>query len=158
MEWADEMRRKGAECSSPEALLDLARAEGVPMTAEEAQAVFARLHPPVGELTDQELEAVSGGGCGELESNKWLGRRCIIPFTTSMGFDVAMRRWQSVDMEGGRYYRCDVCAREEIVTTTFITEAPEYPGNPMVKVRCERGHIPEEDYFYPSRLQYFEAF
>ena len=64
MTWTQEMRRRGAECASPEELAALARAEGLTMTDEEARAYFAKLHPPVGELSDDELEAVSGGGCG----------------------------------------------------------------------------------------------
>lgn len=42
----------------------LAAEQGITLTAEEARALFARLHSPAGELADEELDAVSGGGCG----------------------------------------------------------------------------------------------
>lgn len=44
-------------------LLSLAKAEGLSLTENEAQVLFQRLHHPIGELSDHELEAVSGGGC-----------------------------------------------------------------------------------------------
>lgn len=59
-----ELRKRAADAESPKELLALALAEGVELTDEEARACFTRLHPPAGELADDELEAVSGGGCG----------------------------------------------------------------------------------------------
>lgn len=64
MNFTAEQMKKIHEAKDPGALLDLARAGGFPMTEEEARAHFARLHPPVGALADEELDAVSGGGCG----------------------------------------------------------------------------------------------
>lgn len=55
---------KAKTAKSPAEFLSLAKAEGVDMTEEQAAALCARLNPPPGELTDEELEAVSGGGCG----------------------------------------------------------------------------------------------
>ena len=57
-------RALAAEAESAEALRALAAEHGISLTGEEARAYFAKLHPPVGELADDELEAVSGGGCG----------------------------------------------------------------------------------------------
>lgn len=48
---------------SAEELLALAKKESIELTAEQAQEYFARLRPPVGELSDLELDAVAGGGC-----------------------------------------------------------------------------------------------
>ena len=64
MELTHEQLQKAMGAGSAEALLDLAWAEGVALTAAEAEAYFTKLHPPAGELADEELEAVSGGGCG----------------------------------------------------------------------------------------------
>ena len=64
MNLTPEQRLKAMRAGSAEALLDLAGAEGVALSPAEAKACFDRLHPPAGELADDELEAVSGGGCG----------------------------------------------------------------------------------------------
>lgn len=64
MNMSQEQLRKVRAARSPQELGELAQAEGVTLTPEEAQAHFAQLHPPVGELADDELDAVSGGGCG----------------------------------------------------------------------------------------------
>ena len=47
---------------SPEELLALAKEMNIELTAAEAEETFALLHKK-GELADQELENVSGGGC-----------------------------------------------------------------------------------------------
>ena len=67
---------------SAEELLELAKANGVEMTADEAAAYFAQLNPKSGELDDDELDAVAGGGCDQSsddggdddyeDKNKWL--------------------------------------------------------------------------------------
>ena len=46
---------------SPEELVAMAKEQGVSITHEQA-AKF--LTPPIGELSDEELENVAGGGCG----------------------------------------------------------------------------------------------
>lgn len=53
-------RARGAK--SPEELLALAKELGVEMTAAEAEETFSLLHKK-GELADNELENVAGGGC-----------------------------------------------------------------------------------------------
>lgn len=57
--------QKAQTAATAEELLAMAQAEGYPMTEEEAASVFAMLHPAAGELSDAELENVSGGGCGD---------------------------------------------------------------------------------------------
>ena len=50
------------------------------MTLEDASVYFAQLHPASGELSDDELNAVSGGGCNNSseededyeDKNQWL--------------------------------------------------------------------------------------
>lgn len=49
--------------ASPEELLTLAKENGIELTEEEAAAYFAQLHPVSGELSDDDLDNVSGGGC-----------------------------------------------------------------------------------------------
>lgn len=51
-------------CGS-ERLLLLAKKENIALTEEQAKEYFAKLQSPVGELSDAELDAVTGGGCGD---------------------------------------------------------------------------------------------
>ena len=54
-------KAKGAK--SVEELIALAKEVNLEMTEEEAKAYFAQLNPGTGELSEEELDNVSGGGC-----------------------------------------------------------------------------------------------
>ena len=55
----------------PEELIALAKEHGAELTAEEANTYFAQLHPASGELSDDELDNVSGGRkCGTTYKNR----------------------------------------------------------------------------------------
>ncbi len=58
----NELIAKAKECKSPEELLALAKENNIEMTEEEAKAKFAALNSE-GELSENELDSVSGGGC-----------------------------------------------------------------------------------------------
>lgn len=59
-----EMIEKARAAKSAEELLALAKEIGAEeMTEESAKAYFEQLHPASGELSDDELDNVSGGGC-----------------------------------------------------------------------------------------------
>ena len=59
-----EMIEKAKTVKSAEELLELAKASNVEMTADEAATYFEQLNSKSGELDDDELDAVAGGGCG----------------------------------------------------------------------------------------------
>lgn len=61
---------KAKEAKSVEELLALAKDTGIELTAEEAEAYYAQLHAD-GELADDELENVSGGGCGKKKIDEY---------------------------------------------------------------------------------------
>ena len=58
-----EMIEKAKAAKNVEELLALAKANNIDMTADEAATCFAQLNPKSGELDDDELDNVSGGGC-----------------------------------------------------------------------------------------------
>ena len=62
--FSSERIEKARQAKNAEELLALAGENGVEMTAEEATAYFAKLNPASGEMADDELENVAGGGCG----------------------------------------------------------------------------------------------
>ena len=59
-----ELLKKAVAAKSAEELLALAKENGMEMTGEQAAAYYAKLHPVSGEMADDELENVAGGGCG----------------------------------------------------------------------------------------------
>ena len=58
----NELIEKARAAKSAEELMAIAKENGMEMTEEEAAEYFAQLHKS-GELSDEELDAVAGGGC-----------------------------------------------------------------------------------------------
>ena len=63
MELSEELIAKAKGTKTPEELAALAKESSIDLTEEEAKAYFEQLHPKTGELADEELDNVSGGGC-----------------------------------------------------------------------------------------------
>ena len=63
MELNKELLAKAKEAKTPEELLALAKENGMEMTEESAEAYYNLLHPQNGEVSDDELDNVAGGGC-----------------------------------------------------------------------------------------------
>ena len=63
MEFTKEMIEKAKGAKSAEELIEMAKAEGVELSSAEAENYFAKLNKK-GELADEELDNVVGGGCG----------------------------------------------------------------------------------------------
>ena len=61
--YTDELIAKAKQAKNPEELLALAKENGVELTEESAKAYFNQLNPKTGELADDELDNVAGGGC-----------------------------------------------------------------------------------------------
>ena len=65
------MMEKARAAKTAEELLEIAKANGVEMTADEAATYFAQLNPKSGELDDDDLDAVAGGACGNKPTPKF---------------------------------------------------------------------------------------
>ena len=76
----EEMIAKAKEAKSVEELLALAKANNVELTEEEAKAYFAQLNPKSGELDDDELDAVAGGGCSGGQSAEAVDPRPAVKY------------------------------------------------------------------------------
>ena len=63
MNFNAEMIEKAKAAASVEELLEIAKANAVELTPAEAATYFAQLNPVTGELSDDDLDAVSGGAC-----------------------------------------------------------------------------------------------
>ena len=58
-----ELITKAKKAKSVEELMALAKENNVAITEEDAKMYFEVLHPKTGELSDEELDNVAGGGC-----------------------------------------------------------------------------------------------
>ena len=58
-----EMIEKAKTAKTAEELLEIAKANNIEMTEDEAKTYFAQLSPKCGELSDDDLDAVAGGAC-----------------------------------------------------------------------------------------------
>ncbi len=63
MELNKELLAKAKNAKTPEELIALAKENGTEMTEESAEAYYNLLHPQNGEVSDDELDNVAGGGC-----------------------------------------------------------------------------------------------
>ena len=91
MEISKELIEKAKTAKSAEELLQMAKAENIEMTAEEANKVYAELHK-TGELSDEELDNVSGG-CDDIKwgsTNYDVLKECI-HFDFEIGTRVVVR-------------------------------------------------------------------
>ena len=74
MEMNNELIAKAKEAKTPEELMVLAKENSMELTEESAKAYFNQLNPKTGELSDDELDNVAGGGCqsdnGRLNTHK----------------------------------------------------------------------------------------
>ena len=62
MNISKELIEKAKTAKSAEELLEMAKAENIELTEEEAAQAFAKMNKN-GELSDEELDNVAGGGC-----------------------------------------------------------------------------------------------
>ena len=67
MNVSKELLEKARTANSAEELLAMAKAESVELTEEQAVKAFVEFNK-TGELSDEELDNVSGGGCGDSET------------------------------------------------------------------------------------------
>ena len=69
-----EMIEKAKAAKSAEELLEIAKANNIEMTADEAKTYFAQLNPKSGELSDDDLDSVAGGACQKTDDSPLLGK------------------------------------------------------------------------------------
>ena len=101
-----EMIEKAKAVKSAEELLELAKANGVDLTADEATTYFAQLNPKSGELDDDELDNVAGGACYNKEGN----RKIVNSVQKCDLFDCGCGAFKSVkyDLSANK---CDSCGK-----------------------------------------------
>ena len=103
-----EMIEKARTAKSAEELLELAKANNVEMTADEAKTYFAQLGTKSGKLNDDDLDAVAGGGCNDDERQRENEDKVI--HTIVCPKCGALGNWSVYHTcQGGYVWECNVC-------------------------------------------------
>ena len=112
-----ELLEKAKQAKTPKELAALAKENGTEMTEESAKAYFVQLHK-TGELGDDELGSVSGGGnCGTIYNNK----RPVITAGNSC-----------------EYWRCERCHHSDLrIISEDIHDECRSCGNKVTCANCE---------------------
>ena len=78
MEMNNELIARAKKAKSSEELTALAKENGEELTEESAKEYFELLNPKTGELSDDELDNVAGGGCYNKDGHLMttIGHRC----------------------------------------------------------------------------------
>ena len=98
-----ELITKAKAAKSVEELLELAKASNVELSEEQAREYFAKLNPTKGELSDDELDDVSGGGCGESKTK----------YCPNCNSELRMISEGTGNFSMKFYYLCDSCGYKE---------------------------------------------
>lgn len=91
MEFSKELIEKVKTCTSVEDILLLAKENNIDLSVEQAEQYFAYLNPGDGELSDDEISNVSGGGCysddGYLQTTIGYGCEYYESYPDALGVD-----------------------------------------------------------------------
>ena len=127
-----ELLEKAKQAKSAEELLVLAEENGTKMTEERAKTYYAHLHPTSGELSDEELDSVAGGGCAEKKQGLTAAdcpigsrvriRGCSVCWNVAKGSRYVLEEGM---LPGG-------CNSTELVVTAFN------PQTEMVSMECPK--------------------
>ena len=98
-----ELITKAKAAKSVEELLELAKSSNVELSEEQAKEYFAKLNPTKGELSDDELDDVSGGGCGESKTK----------YCPNCNSELRMISEGTGNFSMKFYYLCDSCGYKE---------------------------------------------
>lgn len=140
-----ELIEKAKSAKTAEELLVLAKENDVETTQEEVNAFYAQLNPAAGELSDDELDSVSGGGCGGDSSTE-----------SAEPADFGFPNGQRVFFRNGQ---CSKCSAHGFYNASknFVLEWKDYPGG-SYRLRCEICYeYIEQDHFVGNPSPRFKA-
>lgn len=123
MKLTKELIEKAKTAKSAEELLEMAKAENIELSKEEASKVYAELHK-TGELSDEELDNVAGG-CGSDDQNGDSAQ-------FSVGQRVQYTEVVNVPNQGCKYYHYYGNVTEIL---------PKQDGVFQIKVKLDNGTI-----------------
>lgn len=139
MKFKKELIEKAKAAKSPEEIIVLAKENGADMTAKEAQTYFDQLNR-TGELSDDELNNIAGGGCGSevtlsmsktvTVSGRRLGWNC--PACHNDCWEESYRTTVSQ-----KWWYCCVCEKKNPSDIPYVSQPGQRSSFPSVSVTIE---------------------
>lgn len=112
MEITPEILEKARMAKSASEIAAIAHEQGIDMSADDAETIYAMLHQAEEEISDEELDNVSGGGgCGGTPNK---------PCGCGKQFHRTGSQWYHGEADGQhftQYYKCVKCGRSWSVDT-----------------------------------------
>lgn len=114
MDFSRETILKAKQTKTVEELAVLAKEENIELSEEELEGFFAKTHPEMGEITDDELDNVAGGCSAKYLPCEYCGTA-----------DETVEKWtiRATKEHGKRVYLCISCAlknRNTLIKTNGI--------------------------------------
>lgn len=134
-----ELAKKAKNAKSVEDLLEMAGEEDFELEREEAERIFDRLNA-VGELSGDEIDAVTGGGCNSPSTPSFSGT-WVSGYELSTSCPVCHNNcWSEAYFigNGPRSYLCTVCSarsRYNLSSAPVVVPVTEEAGHPNTKSR-----------------------
>ncbi len=132
---------KAKEAESVDALMKAAEEENIALERDEAERIYNEFHTS-GELTDDEINAVTGGGCSSAKEPSFSG-------TWATGYELSSscpvcrsNCWAETGFigSGPRNYCCNVCytrKRWGLASAPSVVPVMQEAGNPNMKNRSK---------------------
>lgn len=136
MRFSKELLDKAKSAKSAEELIELAKAEGMELSADEAEKAFADLHRS-GELADEELDSVAGGCGGRYAPSPdgRVGSEREVVFLYAVGQEVEI--YTNPSANSARTQRHRIIDRQIGTDKTIWKELFEAPCNYWPKYYCQ---------------------
>ena len=137
----EEMMRKAKEAKSVEELIALAKDNGIELSKEKAEEVYGKLHCN-GEMSEDEIDIVSGGGCGKESTPSFQGT-WVSGYELSSSCPVCHNNcWAETGFVGNgpRNYQCMVCytrKRNGYASAPSVVPMTQECGHPNTKNRTQ---------------------
>ncbi len=134
-----ELIEKAKQAKTPEELIALAKENGEELTEESAKAYFDQFHK-TGELNDDELDNVAGGGCGESKSlsahktfsvtGRKLEQRCPVCHNDCWEESARTNIHQ-------KWWYCCVCSKKNTPNVPTVSQPGQRSSFPSVTIYVE---------------------
>ncbi len=132
---------KAKEAESVEDLLKMAEEEKIVLEKEEAERIYNEFHTS-GELSDDEINSVTGGGCNDPKEPSFAGIWAT-GYELSSSCPVCHNNcWVETGFigNGPRNYSCNVCytrKRWGVASAPSVVPVMQEAGNPNMKTRSK---------------------
>lgn len=139
MDFKNDLIEKAKLAKTPEEIISLAKENGFELSDENAKIYFERINK-TGELSDDELDNVAGGGCGESQSpslrktlsvsGRKLEQRCPVCHNDCWEESARTNIHQ-------KWWYCCVCSKKNMPNIPTVSQPGQRSSFPSVTIYVE---------------------